>query len=73
VWRGDLGFELRALCFAKQALHCLTHTSSPFVALVILEMGLANYLLGLASKLDPPDLSLPGSWDYRGEPLVPGI
>jgi hypothetical protein len=34
--------------------------------------GLANYLLGLVSKCDPPDLSLPNSWDYRVEPPAPG-
>jgi hypothetical protein len=40
-------------------------------ALVILEMGVSQiYLLQLASNLDPPNLSLPHSWDYRCEPLV---
>jgi hypothetical protein len=33
---------------------------------------IVNYLLGLALHLDPPDLSFPSSYDYRGEPLVPG-
>jgi hypothetical protein len=32
--------------------------------------GLENYLPGLASNLDPPDLSLPRSEDYRHEPPV---
>jgi hypothetical protein len=27
-----------------------------------------NYFPGLASNCDPPDLSLPNSWDYRREP-----
>jgi hypothetical protein len=27
--------------------------------------GLMNYLPGLASNLNPPDLCLPSSWDYR--------
>jgi hypothetical protein len=44
---------------AKQALFLLSHTSVHF-ALVILEMGgFTNYLLGLATNLDPPDLSFP--------------
>jgi hypothetical protein len=30
--------------------------------------GLINYLPRLASKLDPPDLTLSSSWDYRHEP-----
>jgi hypothetical protein len=33
-----------------------------------------NSLLGLqALNLDPPDLYLLSSWDYRCEPLVPGF
>jgi hypothetical protein len=30
-----------------------------------------NYLSGLASNCDPPDLCLLSSYDYRCEPLVP--
>jgi hypothetical protein len=33
--------------------------------------GLANHFPRLASTLDPPDLSLPSSWDYRSELLLP--
>jgi hypothetical protein len=36
------------------------------------KIGFANYLPRLASNLNPPDLCLLSSWDYRGEPLVPG-
>jgi hypothetical protein len=32
-----------------------------------------NYLPGLASNCDPPDRSLPSSWDDRREPLAPGV
>jgi hypothetical protein len=30
-----------------------------------------NYLTRLALSLDPLDLSLPSSWDYRSEPWQP--
>jgi hypothetical protein len=33
--------------------------------------GLQNNLPRLASNLDPPNLSLPSSWDYRRESLHP--
>jgi hypothetical protein len=33
--------------------------------------GLMSCLPELASSLSPPDVSLPDSWDYRDEPLVP--
>jgi hypothetical protein len=32
-----------------------------------------NYLPGLASNHDPPDFCLLSSWDYRCEPLAPGL
>jgi hypothetical protein len=49
--------------FAKQELYSLSHASSPFFILIILEMGggLMKYLPRLASNLDPHDLSLPSS------------
>jgi hypothetical protein len=34
--------------------------------------GLENFLPGLASNGNPPDLCVLGSWDYRYEPLAPG-
>jgi hypothetical protein len=63
-WVG-LGFELRGL-LAKQALYHLSHASSPFFALVILEMGvLQNYLPRLASNCDPADLILPSKLGFQ--------
>jgi hypothetical protein len=44
-----------------------------YLSMVIFRDGsLANYLPWLAYNLDPPDLSLPSSWDYRQKPLAPG-
>jgi hypothetical protein len=37
------------------------------VQLFSVEMGSPD-----AWKCDPLDLSLPDSWDYRSEPLIPG-
>jgi hypothetical protein len=35
--------------------------------------GLMNYLSRLASKCNPPNLSLPSNYDYRCEPLALGL
>jgi hypothetical protein len=53
-----LGFELRALVFAKQELYHMSHTSSPFSSGYFGDGGLTSYLLELASDLNPLDLSL---------------
>jgi hypothetical protein len=34
----------------------------------LVEMGSLELFPGMAMKGDPPDLSLPNSWDYRLEP-----
>jgi hypothetical protein len=57
------GFELRA--------YTLSNSTSPIFVKGIFELGsLLNYLPGLASNRDPPDLCLLSSWDYRREHAV---
>jgi hypothetical protein len=52
-----LGFELRASCLVvRKSITALLH--QPFFVLCIFEIGLSNYLSGLASSLDPPDFYL---------------
>jgi hypothetical protein len=46
---------------AKQILYLLNQTSSPFYPDYFGDGVFMNYLLRLASNLDPPDLSLPSS------------
>jgi hypothetical protein len=58
-----LGFEPR--------VYTLSHSTSLFCEGYFLRQGLKNYLPGLALNLDPPDLCLLSSWDYRREPPAP--
>jgi hypothetical protein len=52
--------QLRALC--SQSRYSTIWATPPIhFSLVNLEMGLANYLLRLASNHNPPNLSLPSS------------
>jgi hypothetical protein len=48
-----LGFELRAFA--------LSHSTSPIFVKGVFEIGSENYLPGLASNCNPPDLCLPSS------------
>jgi hypothetical protein len=52
-----LGFEL-GFALAKQALHHLSHISSPFCSGYFEDGGVNNYLPRLALNLSPPSLSL---------------
>jgi hypothetical protein len=58
--------------FAEQLLYRLSHTSIPFSFGYFGDGGLTNCLLGLTSNLNPPELSLPNTQDYRHEPAASG-
>jgi hypothetical protein len=45
----------------NQVLYCLNHTSSPFCSWLFWIWDLVNYLHGLASNHDPPNLCFPRS------------
>jgi hypothetical protein len=53
--------------FAKQALYRWNHTSSPFFSDYFGD-GISKTTPVLAVNLNPPDLCLPSSHDYRREP-----
>jgi hypothetical protein len=59
-----LGLELRAIS--------LSHSISPIFVQYFWRKGLLNYLPGLASKHDPPDLNVLKCKEYSHESLVPG-
>jgi hypothetical protein len=59
------------LCAYKVDTHHLSPASSPFCSGYFGDGGLANYLPGLSSNLSLSDFSLPNSYHYRYEPLIP--
>jgi hypothetical protein len=56
---------------ANSGLH-LESLHQPFFVMGFFEIGSMTICPGLASNLDPPNLCLPRSSNYRCEPPVPG-
>jgi hypothetical protein len=50
----------------KQALYCLSHTSSPFFSGYFEDEGLWNYFPRLALNCDPPEFSFPSRFSPFG-------
>jgi hypothetical protein len=73
VFWWDWGLNSELLHTYKAGAHHLSRTSSPFCSGCFGDRGLLNCLPRLASNLCPPGLGFPSSWDYRCEPLVPGL
>jgi hypothetical protein len=70
---GGTGAWTQGFCTCKAGILPLEHIPQVHFALVIWTWGLTNYFSGLASNCDPPNLSLPSSYDYRCKPPAPGF
>jgi hypothetical protein len=57
----DTGVWTQGLTLARQVLCHLNHSASPFLFCISSRWGFTNYLPGLASNCDSPDLYLPRS------------
>jgi hypothetical protein len=56
-------------CTCKAGILPLEQHCQSILLWSLWKWSLANYFPGLASSLYPPDLNIPGSWDYRHGPL----
>jgi hypothetical protein len=60
------------LCSCKAGALPLEPHTQFFLLWLFWKSGRETYLFQLASNCDPPDFSLPNSWDYRREAPAPG-
>jgi hypothetical protein len=65
-----MGFEF-SFTFTKQVLYHLSHTSNPFCFDYFGDRVSPTVCPGWLWNLNPPDLSLPSSKNYRCEPPTP--
>jgi hypothetical protein len=63
--------EIQHFMIPKQALYCFSSISSTFWYGYFREVGLTNYLLGLASNCYPTVLTLPTTQDFWCQSPVP--
>jgi hypothetical protein len=59
--------------FLSYASHLAETTDVHTMTGLFVEIGLINFLPGLASNHSPSDFYFLSSWDYRCEPLLPAL